>query len=192
MEEKILIQSEKHTLVGKVLKVLAIIATIAALCIFTPVSYGFSGNFAEAFGFCSPCLAVAIICGVTYYRIYNCELVITDKRVYGVATFGKRVDLPLDSVSAAGISSWGGVDVGTSSGRIHFKLIKNKNEMHSVLSNLLMQRQRIPQSTYAPSVNPTSSISSNMDAIKKLKDLLDMGAITQEEFDAKKKELLGL
>ena len=30
------------------------------------------------------------------------------------------------------------------------------------------------------------------DEIKKFKDLLDMGAITQEEFDAKKKQLLGL
>ncbi len=31
---------------------------------------------------------------------------------------------------------------------------------------------------------------SNMKRIKKLKELLDMGAITQEEYDAKKKELL--
>lgn len=30
----------------------------------------------------------------------------------------------------------------------------------------------------------------SLDKIKKLKDLLDMGALTQEEFDAKKKELL--
>lgn len=30
------------------------------------------------------------------------------------------------------------------------------------------------------------------DEIKKLKELLDMGVVTQEEFDAKKKELLGL
>lgn len=30
------------------------------------------------------------------------------------------------------------------------------------------------------------------DELKKFKDLLDMGAITQEEFDAKKKQLLGL
>ncbi|MBO5333379.1 MAG: SHOCT domain-containing protein [Clostridia bacterium] len=30
------------------------------------------------------------------------------------------------------------------------------------------------------------------DELKKFKELLDMGAITQEEFDAKKKELLGL
>lgn len=32
----------------------------------------------------------------------------------------------------------------------------------------------------------------NLEQIKKLKELLDLGAITQEEFDAKKKELLGL
>ena len=32
---------------------------------------------------------------------------------------------------------------------------------------------------------------SNLDEIKKLKELLDMNAITQEEFDKKKKELLG-
>ena len=30
------------------------------------------------------------------------------------------------------------------------------------------------------------------DEIKKFKELLDIGAITQEEFDAKKKQLLGL
>lgn len=34
--------------------------------------------------------------------------------------------------------------------------------------------------------------SSPLDEIKKLKELLDIGAITQEEFDAKKKQLLGL
>lgn len=34
--------------------------------------------------------------------------------------------------------------------------------------------------------------SSAMDELKKLKELLDMGIVTQEEFDAKKKQLLGL
>ena len=34
--------------------------------------------------------------------------------------------------------------------------------------------------------------SSPMDELKKLKELLDMGIVTQEEFDAKKKQLLGL
>ena len=33
---------------------------------------------------------------------------------------------------------------------------------------------------------------SSADELKKFKELLDMGIITQEEFDAKKKQLLGL
>ena len=33
---------------------------------------------------------------------------------------------------------------------------------------------------------------SAMDELKKLKELLDLGVVTQEEFDAKKKQLLGL
>ena len=39
-------------------------------------------------------------------------------------------------------------------------------------------------------VNETQKTLDNIEAIKKLKELLDMGAITQEEFDQKKKELL--
>ncbi len=42
-----------------------------------------------------------------------------------------------------------------------------------------------PQAPPAPPVNVA-------DEIKKFKELLDMGAITQEEYDAKKKQLLGL
>lgn len=42
-----------------------------------------------------------------------------------------------------------------------------------------------PTTTNAPQA-------SSVDEIKKLKDLLDMNAITQEEFDTKKKQILGL
>ena len=40
--------------------------------------------------------------------------------------------------------------------------------------------------------NPQSAPVSNADEIKKYKELLDSGVISQEEFDAKKKQLLGL
>lgn len=43
----------------------------------------------------------------------------------------------------------------------------------------------------ASPVVPTAAISA-ADELKKFKELLDMGVITQEEFDAKKKQLLGL
>ena len=41
-------------------------------------------------------------------------------------------------------------------------------------------------------INNIQESSTNADELKKYKELFDMGAITQEEFDAKKKELLGL
>ena len=39
---------------------------------------------------------------------------------------------------------------------------------------------------------PAAAAVSPMDELKKMKELLDMGIVTQEEFDAKKKQLLGL
>ncbi|MBS5960002.1 MAG: SHOCT domain-containing protein [Enterococcus gallinarum] len=44
----------------------------------------------------------------------------------------------------------------------------------------------------ASSNHPTTASKSEVDEIRKYKDLLDDGIITQEKFDAKKKELLGL
>ena len=41
-------------------------------------------------------------------------------------------------------------------------------------------------------IQPTSSAASSADEIMKFKELLDSGVITQEEFDAKKKEILGV
>ena len=40
--------------------------------------------------------------------------------------------------------------------------------------------------------NQNAPATSAMDELRKLKELLDMGIVTQEEFDAKKKQLLGL
>lgn len=112
------------------------------------------------------------------------ELVVTDKRVYGNTSFGKQVDLPLDSVSAVAIYRNNGISVATSSGKILFNKIKNRAEIYQIISSLLVNRQR-------KELSQKESID-NVDEIKKLKELLDMGIITQEEFDKKKKELLGL
>lgn len=52
-------------------------------------------------------------------------------------------------------------------------------------------RQRIDEIKSAPTGGVVQQISP-AEELKKFKELLDMGVITQEEFDAKKKELLGL
>ncbi|MBQ2940785.1 MAG: SHOCT domain-containing protein [Clostridia bacterium] len=53
-----------------------------------------------------------------------------------------------------------------------------------------MQRQEDAKKQIVSS--PVAESTSNADELKKYKELLDSGVITQEEFDAKKKQLLGL
>ena len=61
--------------------------------------------------------------------------------------------------------------------------------LFSVISNVLLERQG--KTTKQVATNDLGS-GSNADELKKYKDLIDSGVITQEEFDAKKKQLLGL
>lgn len=135
-------------------------------------------------------VVAAVIGGVLCFAWSKTELSVTDKRVYGKAAFGKRVDLPLDSVSSIS-SQWPqGISVATSSGKIAFLMIKNRDEIHKCVSDLLIDRQRKVAAT-TPTIKQESPMS-NAEELKKYKELLDMGVITQEEFDAKKKQLLGL
>ena len=139
---------------------------------------------------CIPLALFAFIAWIIKRYLNSFEMTVTDKRIYGKIKWGKRVDLPIDSVSAVGIGAFKSIAISTASGRISFSAIKNRNEIHDVVSKLLVDRQK-QTTTPAPSTAPASSVS-NADELKKYKELLDSGIITQEEFDAKKKQLLGL
>ena len=59
-----------------------------------------------------------------------------------------------------------------------------------VINSALLDLHKLGESEKSDEKSDNKPDSS--DQIMKLKGLLDAGAITQEEFDAKKKELLGL
>ena len=135
------------------------------------------------------------------WALSSYSITVTNKRVFGKTKFGKRVDLPIDSISAIAMSAFKGIAVATSSGKIKFGFIKNRDEIHKVISNLLIERQKSSKNEttktgYQPaSVSPINKPAASVNGteeIKKYKELLDSGIITQEEFDAKKKQLLGL
>ena len=135
-----------------------------------------------------PALICAAISFIIYLRLRSYELTVTDKRIYGRVAWGKRVDLPNDSISAtATITTWKGVSVSTASGRISFLVMKNAEEIYKTINELLIKRQSKPTTTIKQEIPQSSA-----DELKKYKDLLDSGVISQEEFDAKKKQLLGL
>ena len=142
-------------------------------------------------------LVITIVCAgfvLLIYKLFSkTELIVTDKRVYGKTCFGKRVDLPLDSISAVGTAFLKSIAVTSSSGAIKFFLIDNKDAVHGEISKLLIKRQEKKANFTTASTESTSvAHTSAADELKKYKDLLDSGVITQEEFDAKKKQLLGL
>ncbi len=133
----------------------------------------------------------AILMFIAYLIVRKCSITVTNQRVYGRAIFGQQVDLPLDSISAIKSTAFilfRNIIVTTPSGKIKFYYIKNYQEVYEVISELLKKRQN-------PLIqNKVSAIKkdSNVDELKKYKELLDEGIITQEEFETKKKQLLGL
>ena len=190
MDEKIIIKSEKDKTLSTILKTVMIAGFVVFFISILQIAELFElypwywDPWPAVIG-----IAIGIIAVVIYCITMTCDMVITDKRVYGKAGFRKRVDLPTDSISAVGTSIFNCITVATSSGRISFFAIKNRDEIHKTLSGLLIDRQSKPVATLATKQEIPQS---NADELKKYKELLDGGVITQEEFDAKKKQLLGL
>lgn len=120
--------------------------------------------------------------------IEKCEITVTNEAISGKLPHGKDVNIPLNQITAINRSSFNGVSI-TSIGNVsNFHCIENREEVMKAISYLLANPQQ-------SSVQPTQSASANdgeAEQLKRLKDLLDSGVLTQEEFDAKKKQILGL
>ena len=138
-------------------------------------------------------LVIAFPVGIIFLLIAsglkNQKLIVTEDNIRG--TYGKifkrNIDLPLDSINSVEyIEKSGIVNISTSSQKIHFESLLNAEEISNVINELIRNRQANRGST------TVINNSSNADELAKFKKLLDDGIITQEEYDAKKKQLLGL
>ena len=209
MDEKILIKSEmdkkgKAVLLGIPAALGAISALLFLILATVKVEYSgwysstYYNGFEMAFKrnhegylimFILACVffVAAIVALVIYLAYSKCELCVTEKNVKGKAIFGKEVVLPMYMVSAYSTRKlFSTISVATSSGMTKFSLIGNYAEIGKELSKMINERQENTENVAAPAQN------SSMDDLVKLKGLLDAGVLTQEEFDAKKKQLLGL
>lgn len=133
-------------------------------------------------------------------------MVVTDKRIYGWSIFQLwRTDLALDAVTSVALVGFTGISVRTAGGNILLFLIKNRKAVHSGICNLLMQRNTsvavaVKQENVPADVSAAeeevfagqTAVSDDMSALRSLKEMLDMGLITQEDYDTKKKQILDL
>lgn len=215
MEEKIIIKGTLKETVEKIMIAIIVLFSLSVLisCIlligkFECVLYysyypfytyyhsngfeaAFSGNAGCLFFFivASTSFLIALILLIIFLTVRKSSIIITENNVKGTAIFGKEVVLPLYMVSAYSTRDlFSTIAVATSSGITKFSMIKNYKEIGNELSRLINERQDKTK------INQQENLTSNssFDEIEKLETLLDKNIITQEEFDAKKKQLLGL
>ena len=196
MSEKIIIESKVNKTLKMILLILPVVATVVSLVswlLFKDEIDRWPNTSLSGSGFFWTALITAILSiflWIFYVYICGSKITVTDKRVYGRSVFGKKVDLPMDSISAvATLTLLNVICVATSAGKIKFYLVCNYLEIHHEISLLISARQNENKSTTV--INQTN-VASGADELKKYKELFDMGIITEEEFDAKKKQLLGL
>lgn len=193
MNEKILIKSQSDIKIKLIMLIPAILLLYAGITCFAMLSnINWLSSLYDTYVTlgCVFC-AIGLVLLIIFWAHSRCELIVTEKNIRGKTLFGKEVVLPLYMVSAYSTRSFlSMITISTSSGITKFSLIKNYREIGNVLSTKINERQDSTANISIPNVivNPSNS----MDDIKKLKDLLDSGIITQEEFEAKKKQLLGL
>lgn len=191
--------NEKVIIKGKVdvkSKVIMIVAAI--FCLFFGIIFlTLTANANPSLGFIQTLYAILgwlfLIPGIIIiivFKIYGtCELQITENSIKGKSIFGKEVVLPMHMVSAySTVEFLSIIAIATSSGVVKFSLIENYREIGNVLAKKINEKQGNTVTNNKPLAQQPSYI----EEIKKLKDLLDAGIITQEEFDAKKKQLLSL
>lgn len=148
-------------------------------------------NFECFFGYMFMLGVVALIVGIIVkFNTEKCEITVTNEAISGKPPHGKEVHIPVNQITAINRSSFNGISI-TSIGNVsNFHCIENREEVMKAIAYLLtnpQQNTQPVQNGFAPVGND-----SEVEQLKRLKDLLDTGVLTQEEFDAKKKQVLGL
>ena len=145
----------------------------------------------EGVGFLAGIIFALCIGGLIHSIIYitakNNEITLTNYKITGTYNRHLSLNIPIDSVSSVSKGSMGSLCITCAGNKYNISYVSNRDIFCSQLNELLNTRtQQALKGVH------TINQQSNYDEIVKLKQLLDNGIITQEEFEAKKKQLLNL
>ena len=125
---------------------------------------------------------------VIYSTAKNNEITLTNYKITGKYNGQLSLNIPIDSVSSVTKGPMGSLCITCAGNNYYIRFVSNRDLFCSKLNELLNTRTQQVLQGVTHAVNQQS----NYDEIAKLKQLLDNGIITQEEFETKKKQLLGL
>lgn len=122
-------------------------------------------------------------------------MVITDKRIYGWSVFQLwRTDLPLNMLQSVSLIGFTGIHVRTAGGGILLFLVRNRKDLHATLCQQII-RNYAPAAPEVPAAAPfftAKPANTDMNVEKELyqlKDQLDNGKISQDEYESLKNKL---
>ena len=132
----------------------------------------------------------------------NTKLNFKENRIYGSCGSGLKkvnVDIPFVAVNEVNISNpdsdfktGKSLEIVYGDKKATFNYIHNAEEIKDYIFQCITDFKKTNEEDAKLPSSATLVNESTADELKKFKELLDMGAITQEEFDAKKKQILGL
>ena len=149
-----------------------------------------------------PQIIIAIKRGICDKQASLTSLYVDADKIYG--SFGsfskKEMVIPIEQLDnvivtdalADKIRSGKTLTLCSASGKIKFHFIQNADEVSSAILAMINDYKKNYGNVAKQTVIENTIQTSNADELKKYKELLDSGVITQEEFDAKKKQILGL
>lgn len=158
---------------------------------FSDFFFGEFFNFYCYYGYLLiPGVIAAVVGIIMKANTEKCEITVTDSRVYGKLARGKEVSIPLNQITGLHTCSFNGVSVASIGAVSDFHCIENQEEVMKALSYILANPQQ--NAAQSSEVVQSSSGGSEAEELKRFKNLLDSGVISKEEFEAKKKQILGL
>ncbi len=133
-------------------------------------------------------LIVAIVGVVMKVKTEKCEITVTNQAIMGKLPHGKKVRIPLNQITAVNPGSFNGISIVSIGNVSNFHCFENRDEVVKAIAYLLAN----PQQATGHATQSIAGSTAEAAQLKRLKELLDAGVLTQEEFDAKKKQILGL
>ena len=174
MEEKILIKGKKS------FPTAYIVLNMFLIVILFLAKNNFAKNLESRFFFSVLIVFAFITFLVFLFLSLMVNITITNKKIFGFTSKYTKVSVPIENIKSVSLINPYSISLKTSTGEFIyiFNGFKNAPELVKTMEKMM------------PNNNEQSE--KDLDLLKKYKDLLDSGVITQLEFDTKKKEILKL
>lgn len=143
-------------------------------------------------------LLMCIVAIILYNMMKDCTLTANDKFITGRTLFGKAVTFPLDNVSSVSAKkTFNCIKIVSNGKSKSFLALENYLDLHRAISEKINAPKIQPIVLQAPVIQSTENTQKNesgntIKELREYKELLEQGIISEEEFAAKKKQILGI